>query len=174
MRRFQTFYESTKFYVAAVSIVNQVFEGHNQRIRLRLFTAGIIAVIDGDEPHTHEWKNLFQIPSGIDVVSCESAKVFADHTIDFLCLDILHHLLKARSLEIDAGISVIGILFYDYEFRMLAHIVPDDFLLARNGIALRLVAVIAGKAGIFCCIPDSIWHFYHLQYNCIEIIRFSR
>ena len=79
----------------------------------------------------------------IDVVSCESAEVFADDTIDFLCLDILHHLLKARALKVNAGISVIGILYYDYEFRMLAHIVPNDFFLARNGIALRLVAVIA-------------------------------
>ena len=161
-------------YVAAVGIVDQILEWNDQRIGLRLFAAGIIVVIDGNEPHTHERENLFQIPPCIDVVSGKPAEVFADHTVDFLGLDVLHHLLKARTFKVDAGIAVIRILLDDHKFRMPAHIVPDDFLLARYGIALRLVAVIAGKTGIFCCVPDSVWHFYHLRYHCIEIIRDSR
>ena len=161
-------------YVAAIGVVDQILERHDQRIGLRLFAAGIIVVIDGNEPHAHERKNLLQIPSCIDVVSGKPAEVFADHTVDFLGLDILHHLPEARTFKVDAGIAVIRILLNDHKFRMPAHIVPDDLLLARYGIALRLVAVIAGKTGIFCCVPDSVWHFYHLRYHCIEIIRDSR
>ena len=61
--------------------------------------------------------------------------------------------------QVDAGISVIGILFYDYEFRMLAHIVPDDFLLARNGDLLSALSPSSRERRYILLHSDSVGIF---------------
>ena len=89
-------------------------------------------IVDGNEADTHEGEYLLQVASRINVVSGETGKVFADDTVDFLCLDVLHHLLEAGAVKVNARVAVIDVLMNDNEIVPLLNEVTNHFFLTCN------------------------------------------
>ena len=138
--------------IPAVGIIQQIFEGNHDAIRITaLSVCVIVVIIDGNEPNPHHWENLFQILSHLNVVTAKSRQVLDYDAVDFAGFDVLHHLRKAWSLKIGSRVTIICIFSYQMQFWSFCNEIPDQFSLVSDAVAFSLISVLDRQPQIGCC-----------------------
>lgn len=90
------------FFISNDILYNQI----HPQCRTIIIVA-VIVVIDGDEPDTQQWKNLLHVFAHTNVITSKTRKVLYDNGINLATAHTIHHLLKARSVEIAACVTII-------------------------------------------------------------------
>ena len=97
----------------------------------------------------------FQVAACVDVVPAEPGQVLDQDAVDGTCLDVPDHLLEAGAVEVGAGAAVVHIDASTGQGGVLADILLQDGLLGGDAVALQLVTVLPGQAGVKGCLPDA-------------------
>ena len=84
------------------------------------------------------------VKADFQIVSSESAHVLDDHGADQTGINIGQHLHEARSVEVSAGVAIIGIV-PDVREAVLPCVVFQVSLLVLNRIAFTSGVIISGK-----------------------------
>ena len=85
--------------VPAVRLIDKGFEG-NDEIVLRLFFAeAVVVIVDCDKAAAEKRKGLFDVLTGVQIVSAETGKVFDHNAVGLAGFHVRHHLLKVGSLK---------------------------------------------------------------------------
>ena len=146
--------------VLAVTVIDEIFEGNKERMGLRVFGQGIVAVIDGDEAHPKHGKHLFQIPSPLNIVARETGKILAQHGIDLPLAQGILHLMEGRSFKIHSAVAIVHKGLHQFQVAVLRDVLLAKCLLAGNAVALGLITVILGQPRINGC-PINRFGFGH-------------
>ena len=99
-------------------------------------------IIDGDEANVQLRESDFRIHTDFQIVSTKPRHILHNDHIDAPGFNICKHFLKARTVEIRSGITVV---FVDFEVRnpMIVCVFAEDFNLMRNAVAVALVIIVA-------------------------------
>ena len=62
----------TQRNIPAVGVIDKIVERNQNTALIIVFLCTVIMIVDGDEAHTHEWKDSFQITTRFNVVSAET------------------------------------------------------------------------------------------------------
>ena len=115
--------------------------------RGKLILCRVVAVhiaVDSDESDTFLRKVDLSVKADFQIVSSESAHVLDDHGADQTGINIGQHLHEARSVEVSAGVAIIGIV-PDVRETMLPRVVFQIPLLVLNRVAFPGRVIISGK-----------------------------
>src|SRR5699024_1715745 len=117
--------------ILAVGIVNQVLEGNDKGIRLRIAGQAVVSIIDRDETDAKLGKNLLKVTATVDIVSRKAAEVFDHNAINPALADCLFQLLEVRTIKGNAAVPIVNERVADH-FQI---VVPCDIVFADRPLA---------------------------------------
>ena len=107
--------------ILCLPLVEQVFEWHEVAETL----LGVLVVAYRYEPYAFFGKHDFKIVVHLYMLSPEAAQILADYTVYPAALDVLHHTLERRAVEIRPAPAVVRI-FFDYAKAVLPGILSNE------------------------------------------------
>ena len=108
---------------------------------------GIEVFIDRNKADITDAEILFDVVAGVDGVSSQTGEVFDNHAVYMTGLNIREHLLKARTVEVCPGRTVVDVSIVHADLRVLLQIAGNNHLLGFNGYAVR-VGILHRKADV--------------------------
>ena len=145
--------------VSGIEAVDQVFQRNQQAAGGAVRFKAVIAVNHGDKPDAHGGKDVLQQISRLNIISRKPAEILDDQRLDFSLPNVGEQPLKLRAVRVGSGPSVIHIGICQMKVRVLRYIVPADFNLSLNGIAVVvLFAVFNRESGVDSRLPDGRQH----------------
>ena len=143
--------------IPAVSFVYEVFERNDEVVGGFLVSETVVVVVDRDKADAKEREYLFDILSGVEIVSPKTGEVFYNNTVGAPGLYVLDHLLKIRALEGRAAPSVIHPDGVFPKLRMLCEKIAQKVALPCNAVGFLLISIVAGQTEIESGIPDFVF-----------------
>ena len=108
---------------------------------------GVEVFVDRNKADTADAEILLDVIAGVNGVSAQTGEVFHNDAVDVTGLNIREHLLKARTVEVCPGRTVVDIGIVHADLRVLLQIAGNNHLLGFNGYAVR-VGILHRKADI--------------------------
>ena len=131
--------------VPCVLRVEQVLQRHHHVVR----AAGAINVVcDGDEAHAVLRQPALQVAACLDVIAAKARQILYQYAADAPTFHIPQHPLKGRTLEIRAGVAVVGVAFHRGQVRVIFNVLLQQLPLVADGVALHPVSVLPGQAAV--------------------------
>ena len=145
--------------VSGIEAVDQVLQRNQQAAGGAVRFKAVIAVNHRDKPDAHGGKDVLQQISRLNIISRKPAEILDDQRLDFSLPNVGEQPLKLRAVRVGSGPSVIHIGICQMKVRVLRYIVPADFNLSLNGIAVVvLFAVFNRESGVDSRLPDGRQH----------------
>ena len=136
--------------IPGVPVVHEIVEGSHDGI---CFPGHIYVVHQGNKSHVVLREYFFHIMSGLQVVAPQSGQIPDDDGLDVPLPDLLQHLLKAGTVEVSAGISVVGKVA-EPGIAVVGSIGLQHFLLMGDAGGFPVGIVLHGQTFIQCGIGD--------------------
>ena len=149
--------------IAAVRLVYQVLERDNQFIRAGVAVQAVKMVVDCDEADTQEGENLLDILSRVQVFPSEAGQVLHHDAVDLARPNLVHHLVKCRTVEVGPGKTVVHLHGALPEVRVAGQELTNQVFLSRDAVALLLVSILTGQADIAAGVPHLFSRAVHVH-----------
>ena len=142
--------------VSGIEAVDQVFQRNQQAAGGAVCFKAVIAVNHRNKPYTHGRKDVLQKVACLDIITGEAAEILDDQRLDFSLPNIGKQSLKLRAVRVGSSPAVVHIGIRQMKIRMLRYIVPANFNLSLDGIAVVvLFAVFNRESGVDGRLPDG-------------------
>ena len=129
------------------NVLEQVLKGNE----VTQSTLGVLVLGDGYVTYLLLGEHELKIVVHHDVLTSEAAEVFGHDAVDFPGLHIIHHPLKAGTLEVRSTPSVIDI-FAIHRKAMFLCVLLQNGALGLDTHAVAIVFVVTAETHIECCV----------------------
>ena len=123
--------------VTGVHLVHHV----PKRGKLVFPVRAVHTVVDGDKTNAHVGEIGVGVIADRQIIPAEAGHILHDDRADIAQLDVFHHLLKARTVEVRAGVAVVDIEAGVGEAVFFGVLFEHPFLIG-DGIAVALRTVV--------------------------------
>ena len=145
--------------VSGIEAVDQVLQRNQQAAGGAVCFKAVITVNHRDEPHAHGREDVLQQVASLDIITGEAAEILDDQRLDFSLPNVGEQSLKLRAVRIGSSPAVVHIGIRQMKVRVLRYIIPADFNLSLDGIAVVvLFAVFNRESGVDGRLPDGRQH----------------
>ena len=122
--------------IAAVRVVDEVFEGNDKAVTGAVCRKTIVMIVDGNKTNAFSRKQLLNVLSGVDILTTETRQIFYDNAVDLAAFHGLHHLLEVWPVKICSGVAIVYILGNQFNVRAFADEGVDQISLTGYTVAL--------------------------------------
>ena len=133
--------------VQSVGFVYHVPQRDNDTGMGILRVGGVEVFVDRNKADAADAEILLDVVAGVNGVPPQTGKVFDNHAVYMTSLNIREHLLKARTVEVCPGRTVVDVSIVHADLRVLLQIAGNNHLLGFNGYAVR-VGILHRKADV--------------------------
>ena len=86
----------------------------------------------GDKTNIQRNEHIFKIVAALVIISGQTGEVFDNYTVDFLCVNISQKPLKVLTVAVSTSPSIVLIVVYHLDFRVVCQIIVEDSILRRD------------------------------------------
>ena len=109
---------------------------------------GVEVFVDRNKADITDAEILLDVIAGVDGVPSQTGKVFDNHAVYMTGLNIREHLLKARTVEVCAGITIVLVIMAVGGNPVILAVAFQNLLLVRYGVTFTIQLIFSGLSSL--------------------------